>query len=212
MDLSRSSLPLSFPSCHSARRCDRWHSRLPRDDVRAASVSDRHQLELREIVLNTMFVQHLKRYIFFVYYISINNGTFFYLKNKKMYCYWYWYNKHWMFRKSSWSFSKIYRISRCSDSTAPSCRSARIRCAWTFSWYVIFAITWRILACAHLYEIWGAFSLCCALYFTIQRVIPPTCRATATAIYNVFGSVFGDAPSPYVIGAVSKQFALSMIS
>lgn len=42
MDLSRSPLPVSLPSCHSARRCHRRHSRLPCDDVRAASVPDRY--------------------------------------------------------------------------------------------------------------------------------------------------------------------------
>ncbi|KAF8357229.1 hypothetical protein PRIPAC_92224 [Pristionchus pacificus] len=49
----------------------------------------------------------------------------------------------------------------------------------------------------------GTYPLCMNV---LLRVIPPTCRATATAIYNVFGSVFGDAPSPYVIGAIADSF------
>ncbi|KAF8354844.1 hypothetical protein PRIPAC_96467 [Pristionchus pacificus] len=49
----------------------------------------------------------------------------------------------------------------------------------------------------------GTYPICMNI---LLRVIPPTCRATATAIYNIFGSVFGDAPSPYVIGAIADSF------
>ncbi|GMT07713.1 hypothetical protein PENTCL1PPCAC_29887, partial [Pristionchus entomophagus] len=49
----------------------------------------------------------------------------------------------------------------------------------------------------------GTYALCMNV---LLRVIPPTCRATATAIYNTFGSIFGDAPSPYVVGAIAESF------
>ncbi|GMR62868.1 hypothetical protein PMAYCL1PPCAC_33063, partial [Pristionchus mayeri] len=49
----------------------------------------------------------------------------------------------------------------------------------------------------------GTYAICMNI---LLRVIPPTCRTTATAIYNMFGSIFGDAPSPYVIGAIAESF------
>ncbi|GMR41041.1 hypothetical protein PMAYCL1PPCAC_11239, partial [Pristionchus mayeri] len=48
----------------------------------------------------------------------------------------------------------------------------------------------------------GTYAICMNV---LLRVIPPTCRATATAIYNTFGSIFGDAPSPYVVGAIAES-------
>ncbi|GMT35130.1 hypothetical protein PFISCL1PPCAC_26427, partial [Pristionchus fissidentatus] len=49
----------------------------------------------------------------------------------------------------------------------------------------------------------GTYAICMNV---LLRVIPPTCRATATAIYNTFGSIFGDAPAPYVVGAIAEAF------
>ncbi|GMT07978.1 hypothetical protein PENTCL1PPCAC_30152, partial [Pristionchus entomophagus] len=49
----------------------------------------------------------------------------------------------------------------------------------------------------------GTYAICMNVFL---RVIPPTCRATATAIYNTFGSIFGDAPAPYVVGAIAESF------